>query len=262
MADKMVKSAVRVLDIFEAFEAEQCALTISELVELLQIPQSSMSTLIKSLVARGFVEYEAETRRYRPSVRLAFVGNWALGSTDVIARIHSLSQKLHEESGETVIIGAENGLYLQYLSLVLSQHTLRFSLHPGMKRPIHRSGLGLMLLTLKQDGEIGRMVRRYNSELTDEAEVRSTPSDVLAMVDQARQQGWFLSTNLLVNGGGSLATLLRLPRAHTTLAIGFGGTSAKMNERVEELREILMRNVFEFSREQMPAATPEPAIAL
>lgn len=262
MADKMVKSAVRVLDIFEAFEAEQCALTISELVELLQIPQSSMSTLIKSLVARGFVEYEAETRRYRPSVRLAFVGNWALGSTDVIARIHALSQKLHEESGETVIIGAENGLYLQYLSLVLSQHTLRFSLHPGMKRPIHRSGLGLMLLTLKQDGEIGRMVRRYNSELTDETEARSTPSDVLAMVTRARQQGWFLSANLLLNGGGSLATLLRLPRAHTTLAIGFAGTSAKMNERVEELREILMRNVFEFSREQMHNTLPEPAIAL
>ncbi|MEM9140960.1 MAG: helix-turn-helix domain-containing protein, partial [Pseudomonadota bacterium] len=163
MTDKMVKSAVRVLDIFEAFEAEQRALTISELVDLLQIPQSSMSTLIKSLVVKGFVEYEAETRRYRPSVRLAFVGNWALGSTDVIARIHTLAQQLYDETGETVIIGAENGLFVQYLSLVVSPHTLRFSLHPGLKRPIHRSGLGIMLLSLKQEAEIGRLVRRYNS---------------------------------------------------------------------------------------------------
>lgn len=262
MADKMVKSAVRVLDIFEAFEAEQCALTISELVELLQIPQSSMSTLIKSLVARGFVEYEAETRRYRPSVRLAFVGNWALGSTDVIARIHSLSQKLHEESGESVLIGAENGLYCQYLSMVLSPHTLRFSLHPGMKRAIHRSGLGLMLLTLKQDGEIGRMVRRYNAELVDETESRSTPSEVLGWVHQARKQGWFLSTNKLVSGGGSLATLLRLPRAHTTLAIGFGGQANKLNERSDELRDILMRNVFEFSRDKLSEPAAGQAIAL
>lgn len=258
----MVKSAVRVLDIFEAFEAEQCALTISELVELLQIPQSSMSTLIKSLVARGFVEYEAETRRYRPSVRLAFVGNWALGSTDVIARIHSLSQKLHDESGETVIIGSENGLYCQYLSMVLSPHTLRFSLHPGMKRPLHRSGLGLMLLTLKQDGEIGRMVRRYNAELTDETEPMSVPSDVLEWVHQGRKQGWFLSTNRVVSGAGSLATLLRLPRAHTTLAIGFGGLSNKLNERADELRDILMRNVFEFSRDKVSEPGLANAIAL
>ena len=262
VADKMVKSAVRVLDIFEAFEAEQCALTISELVELLQIPQSSMSTLIKSLVARGFVEYEAETRRYRPSVRLAFVGNWALGSTDVIAKIHTLSQRLYDEAGETVIIGAENGLYCQYLSLVLSQHTLRFSLHPGMKRPIHRSGLGIMLLTLKQDAEIGRMVRRYNAELIDETEKRSSPSEVLKMVEQARQQGWFLSTNLVVSGGGSLATLLRLPRAQSTLAIGFGGVSNKINERADELREILMRNVAEFSQKRAPEKAKEAVSAL
>lgn len=254
MADKMVKSAVRVLDIFEAFEAEQCALTISELVELLQIPQSSMSTLIKSLVARGFVEYEADTRRYRPSVRLAFVGNWALGSTDVIAKIHTLSQKLHEDSGETVIIGAENGLYCQYLSLVNSPSTLRFHLHPGMKRPLHRSGLGLMLLTLKHDTEIGRLVRRYNAELSDETEQRLNPSEVVKNVEQARAQGWYLSTNLVVRGGGSLATLLRLPRAHTTLAIGFGGMSNNLNERADELRQILLRNVAEFGRDD--AAEP------
>src|SRR5690606_6020069 len=35
VTDKMVKSAVRVLDIFEVFEAERRALTISELVDLL-----------------------------------------------------------------------------------------------------------------------------------------------------------------------------------------------------------------------------------
>jgi len=249
VVDKMVKSAVRVLDIFEAFEAEQCALTISELVELLQIPQSSMSTLIKSLVAKGFVEYEAETRRYRPSVRLAFVGNWALGSTDVIARIHAMAQRLYDESGETVLIGAENGLYLQYLSLVLSSHTLRLALHPGLKRPIHRSGLGIMLLTLKNDAEIGRLVRRYNSELTDETEPRASPSEVLVMVADARAGGWYLSSNLMNFGSSSLATLLPLPRAQSMLAIGFAGPMSLLSERREELREILMRNVGEFARE-------------
>ena len=251
MSDKMVKSAVRVLDIFEAFEAEQRALTISELVDLLQIPQSSMSTLIKSLVAKGFVEYDAQNRSYRPSVRLAFVGNWVLGSTDVIARIHMLAQRLHDETGETVLIGAENGLYMQYLSLVVSPNTLRFSLHPGLKRPIHRSGLGIMLLSLKQDNEIGRLVRRYNSEMTDEAEPRSVPSEVGAMVGLARSQGWFFSSNL-VQGGSSIATLLPLPNVNSMLAIGFGGPVKQLSEKVEELRDVLLRNVTEFRASQNP----------
>lgn len=253
--DKMVKSAVRVLDIFEAFEAQQRALTISELVDLLQIPQSSMSTLIKSLVARGFVEYDAETRRYRPSVRLAFVGNWVLGSTDVIARIHALAQRLHDETGETVLIGAENGLYLQYLSLVVSEHTLRFHLHPGLKRPIHRSGLGLMLLSLKQDGEIGRIVRRYNSEIVDPTEEKASPSEVIEDAAKARMAGWFFSANRVVRGGASVATLLPLPRDHGMLAIGFGGQSHQLGQRVDELRDVLMRNVAAFNApaEQLPS---------
>lgn len=242
----MVKSAVRVLDIFEAFEAQQRSLTISELVDQLQIPQSSMSTLIKSLVARGFVEYDAETRRYRPSVRLAFVGNWVLGSTDVIARIHALAQRLHDESGETVLIGAENGLYLQYLSLVVSEHTLRFALHPGLKRPIHRSGLGLMLLSLKSDNEISRIVRRYNSELVDPAEERAVPSEVIEMVRNARQNGWCFSSNQVVRGGASVATLLPLPRDQGMLAIGFGGQSHQLGQKVDQLRETLLRNVAAF----------------
>lgn len=242
----MVKSAVRVLDIFETFEAQQRALTISELVDQLQIPQSSMSTLIKSLVARGFVEYDAETRRYRPSVRLAFVGNWVLGSTDVIARIHNLAQRLHDETGETVLIGAENGLYLQYLSLVVSEHTLRFALHPGLKRPIHMSGLGLMLLSLKQDGEISRIVRRYNAELVDPTEERATPSDIIEMVRAARANGWCFSTNRAVRGGGSIATLLPLPRDQGMLAIGFGGQAHQLSQKVDQLRDTLIRNVAAF----------------
>lgn len=254
MSDKMVKSAVRVLDIFEAFEAEQRALTISELVDLLQIPQSSMSTLIKSLVAKGFVEYNAETRSYRPSVRLAFVGNWVLGSTDVIAQIHTLAQRLHDETGQTVLIGSENGLYMQYLSLVVSPHTLRFHLHPGLKRPIHRSGLGLMLLTLKEDGEIGRLVRRYNAELSDPTENKSSPSAIVSQVMDARRQGWCFSSNQSVQGGASIATLLPLPRLNRMLAIGFGGLTPQLAEKIDVLSEILLRNVGAFETELLSAA--------
>jgi DNA-binding IclR family transcriptional regulator len=245
--EKTVKSAVRVLAIFEVFESEQRSLTISELVDRLQIPQSSTSTLMKSLVAKGFVEFEAETRRYRPSIRLAFLGNWVLGSTDVIARIHSLAQALSERTGETILIGAENGLFMQYLSVVVSPHTMSLALFPGVKRPLHLSGLGLMLLSLKSDPEIGRVVRRYNAEYSDSPAPRRSEREVLAMVETARSQGWYETANLITEGAGSIAALLPLPHGVRDLAIGIGAPVSRLQARHDILQAALTEAVAEFS---------------
>ncbi len=255
MIDKTVKSAVRVLAIFEVFESERRGLTISELVERLRIPQSSTSTLMKSLLAKGFVEFDGETRRYRPSVRLAFLGNWVLGSTDVIARIHSLAQSLSVQTGETVLVGAESGLYMQYLSVIVSPHTLRLALHPGVRRPLHLSGLGLMLLSLRSDPEIGRMVRRFNAEVDDPAIVRLSEREVLTKVETARRQGWYESASLITKGAGSIATLLPLPRGQRPLAIGIGAPVERLQERHDLLQSALCGAVAEYSAATRAAAS-------
>ena len=247
MNEKTVKSAVRVLAIFEVFESERRPLTISELVERLAIPQSSTSTLMKSLLAKGFVEYDGETRRYRPSVRLAFLGNWVLGSTGVIARIHALAQALSQRTGETVLVGAENGLFMQYLSVIVSPHTVRIALHPGLKRPLHLSGLGVMLLSLKTDAEIGRIVRRYNAEEENGALPRLTERQVLGMVEEARAQGWCQTANLSTAGAGSIATLLPLPGGQRPLAIGIGAPLERLQARHDVLQRALAEAVGEFT---------------
>lgn len=247
MNEKTVKSAVRVLAIFEAFESERRALTISELVARLGIPQSSTSTLMRSLLAKGFVEYDGESRRYRPSVRLAFLGNWVLGSTGVIARIHALAQTLSERTGETVLIGAENGLWMQYLSVIVQPHMLRIALHPGLRRPLHLSGLGLMLLSLRPDAEIGRIVRRFNAEQAAPALPRLAEREVLAMIGRARAQGWCATANLSTEGAGSIATLLPLPGGQRPLAIGIGAPIERLRTRHDALRRALTEAVGEFT---------------
>ncbi len=245
--EKTVKSAVRVLEIFEVFESERRALTISELVERLGIPQSSTSTLMKSLLAKGFVEYDGESRRYRPSVRLAFLGNWVLGSTGVIARIHALAQTLSERTGETVLVGAENGLWMQYLSVIVSPQTVRIALHPGLKRPLHLSGLGLMLLSLKPDPEIGRIVRRFNAEERVDDLPRVSERQVLGMVEAARAQGCCETANLITEGAGSMAMLLPLPAGQRPLAIGIGAPLERLQARQDALRRALGEAVGEFT---------------
>ena len=53
--DGAVKSAVRVVRVFELFEAERRALSVQDIVDALGMPQSSISSLLKTLVNEGYL---------------------------------------------------------------------------------------------------------------------------------------------------------------------------------------------------------------
>ena len=241
----VVKSAERVLAIFEVFEAERRPLRISELVSRLEIPQSSTSTLMKTLVARGLVEFDPGNRTFKPTVRLAFLGNWVVGSTDGLAQIQALAHRLSDETGETVLVGSQNGLDVQYLSLIQSKNQSQLTLRPGLRRPLHRAGLGIMLLTQKSDDEVSRIVRRHNAEAED-GEVIVVEADVLATVREARIKGYCQTANLALPGAGTIATLLPWPTVGP-LAIGLGSTVDRLSSRGDYLREVLLREMSVFA---------------
>jgi len=249
---------------------------ISELVKRLEIPQSSTSTLMKTLVAKGLVEFDPDMRTFCPSVRLAFLGNWVLGANDGLAQlaflgnwvlgandglaqIQSLVQRLSSETGETVLVGAQNGLHLQYLLVMVSPHAVRFALRPGSMRPLHRTGLGLMLMTTKEDGEVGRMIRRHNSEVeADQPIVRE--ADVIEAVREARSLGYCETANLATPGAGVIATLLPLPVEGRHLAIGLGAPLDRIRSRRDELRMLLRNEVIAFGNASDPFNDLEGAI--
>jgi hypothetical protein len=74
----MVKSAARVFELLELFDAERRPLRVTEIVQRLDMPQSSVSMLLKTMVARGYMEFDAADCSYCPSVRISFLNEWAM----------------------------------------------------------------------------------------------------------------------------------------------------------------------------------------
>ena len=71
---KQVKSAKRVLQVFEYFGASRQQATVMEIAREFGYPQSSTSELLGCLVELGFLRRDRHTRMYRPSARVA---HWA-----------------------------------------------------------------------------------------------------------------------------------------------------------------------------------------
>ncbi|MGR3527424.1 MAG: IclR family transcriptional regulator [Paracoccaceae bacterium] len=246
-----VKSAVRVVQVLELFEAERRALSVQDVVEALGVPQSSISSLLKTLVNEGYLTRQRATRRYLPSERLAFVGHWALGAAGGMAAIGRVMNYLSERTGESVLLGVQSGLQMRYVSMLESPHVLRFSLRPNQTRPLHGCGLGIMLLTRYSNAEIGAMVRNYNVEFTASPSPL-TEAQVLEHVELARKQGYFETYGMVSDEVGTISTLLELPLEGRLLAVGLGGPLARLNPKREFLRELLMQQARAFSDSYMP----------
>ena len=73
---KTVKSATRVIEILEFFDDLQAPATVMEVADSLGYPQSSTSALLRSLVALGYINYDAFKRTYVTSSRVALLGSW------------------------------------------------------------------------------------------------------------------------------------------------------------------------------------------
>ncbi len=229
MPGPMVKSAQRTFEILELFERVCRPMRVGEIVESLGIPQSSVSMLLKTLVAHGYMEFDAHTREFCPSVRVSFLADWAIRAQGQQQSIQDMMRDLAQATGETVLVGRQNGMFVQYVSMIESWHEARLNAPPGTQRPIHRSAMGIMLLSTMDDDHIGRLLRRYNAEFSNTHGLARIATTVRA-VELARAQGYYESDGTATPGAGVVATLLATKIRGNLLAVGVGGPVSRLHQ--------------------------------
>ena len=240
MIEGQVKSASRVMAILECFEDAKRPLRISELVRLVGIPQSSMSTLMKTLHVQGFIDYDAEARTYLPSIRIALLGNWMMEGVGTSHTLLAIMRDLNAATGDTVMLGTLLGVQTQYIHVVNSAQRLRFHLRPGMMRPTFRTAIGLVLASLRSDDDIGLMVRRVNTE-TDRPEDMVHPGEVY------REKGVLVTSNLATPGAGVVAAVLNGGSSARPMALGIGAPVPRLVSGREFLVESLAGAVHRYA---------------
>lgn len=234
---------MRALEILEFFDDIQAEASVLQVARALGYPQSSTSALLRTLHSSGYLHYDPWQRTYVTSVRAAILGSWVGTNFAREGRVIEVMRRLNEDTGNTIMLAARNGLYSQYIHVVQATSAARLHLSVGTVRPLVASGTGFVFLSRLSDPEIVRIVNRSNAEgLTSGAVAR----DVLTEVEKVRQQGYAFSTNRVTAGGGVLAApLMRSDNQHM-LVLGIGGISANMEENQQSLIESLERRIAEY----------------
>jgi IclR family transcriptional regulator, acetate operon repressor len=239
---RSVKSAARAFDLLEVFERQRKPLRVSDLVEALDAPQSSVSMLLKTLVSDGYVDFSPATREYCPSLRVANLCGWVAQLPDRPRAIEEAQRQLAKQTEETIVLGRLECTCLQYVSVIHSEQAVRFTPVAGTKRPPHLTASGLVLMTTLDDERIKLLLRRYNAEL----EPGGKPADVqhtLGEVAKARELGHYQSAGLFNPGHGVIAMLLPSTIRGQRLAMGIGAPQVRLQLRRREYLDRLTEAV-------------------
>ena len=246
IASKVVKSAVRTLQVLEFFDDRQCEMTLTEISSQLKYPQSSTSELLQSMTALGYLEFDREHRTYRPTIRVSLLGRWIDPEFRASGPILTLLEKLSELSEQTIVLAVRNGLYSQYIHVIQPIADSNFHMVLGSVRPLVRSGTGYALLAAMPDDEVLRILMRSNAEsilsdgLVDQR-------DLFDRINKARDAGYALSSGLVRRGSAIIASALPQMEGQQQLAVGIGGSSDYLVENESSLLAMLKKCIGEHS---------------
>jgi DNA-binding IclR family transcriptional regulator len=241
-SDASIKSAERVLAVLEYFRERKCAATVGEIAGTLRLPQSSTTMLLKCLQKLGYLDYFPQSRVFRPTYRVAVLGNWIQQSLFESGPLTATMDSIGYETGETVVLGRQHAAQMQYIHIVPATQVVQMSIQVGILRPMVRTALGCMLLSRKTDDEIRAIVRRNNADEPSK-EHRVEERKFIMEIEAIRAQGYAESRGRMTAGASIIAMLVPAENNLGSLAIGVGGPIERMDERRMEIVETMRRHL-------------------
>jgi DNA-binding IclR family transcriptional regulator len=238
MPRALVKSAARVLEIFEFFDERKGPLSLKEITLRLGYPQSSTTVLLKSLIVLGYLNYDRKSRTYLPSLKLASIGTWIADHVVPKGPVLELMQELRQKTGETVGLAVQNDIYVQYLRVIDSDHLIRFHIPEGSMRLLTHSSFGVLFLSLASNAVADRMIRHINIAEPDPKQRQNIPA-LLKKIEEIRKAGYCFIPNMPMEGVGTVSMLLPWDMYGRPLAIGVGGYIGRMQPKVQQVVETM-----------------------
>jgi DNA-binding IclR family transcriptional regulator len=144
-AARHVAAVERALTVLDALAGEG-ELGTNELARRTQINASTVSRLLATLAAGGFVEHVPESGRYRLGLRLLQLGNSVVERLDLRAEARPHLEALVVETGETATLSAPGERDAVTADFAQSRASVQSVAHVGRRSVAHATATGKVLL--------------------------------------------------------------------------------------------------------------------
>jgi len=244
-----VPAIERVIDILEAFQANQRPLSLTELSEAAGIPKSTCHGIVQTLMARGYMYMLTRPRSIYPTRRIYDVARDIVDKDPFIQRAIPLLERLRDATRETVILGKRQGDAAIYLQVIEGLHVIRYAAKPGELKPLHSSSIGKALLGSLKETDLRTWLKgRQLPAIT--AATQTEHEDLVRELRDSRLAGYFVTRGENMSDVWAVASSFTFISNRETLAIAVAGPRNRMEESIEECATALVLTCHLLARQQ------------
>lgn len=216
------QSLERGLAILSAFGSDRSTIGVSELSRELGLSRSTTHRYIATLTSLGYLQQDAETKRYRLGPRVFDLGFAAINSMDIREISVPHLQALSDATGFTVNLAILDGGDVVYIERCRTsrsgQREIDLNLHVGSRLPAYCTAMGKALLAFVPEDRFEEildgveLVARGPNTITDRVALR-------AEMERIRTMGVAVNNEELAYGLRSIAAPIRSSSGEVVAAL-------------------------------------------
>ena len=202
---RTISGLERALDVLQLFGDEGVTdLGVTEIADRLGISKAVVHRILSSFLVKGFVDVEADTRRYRLGPQVLRLGLAHLDRLDVNGLARDALRELSALTNETATLSVRSGALRVYIDQATPARDIRMVVTLGGAYPLYAGASSKALLGFMEESER----RAYLDSHPLDAVTEHTVTDRAALereLDEIREQGYAVSFGERQQGSGSVA---------------------------------------------------------
>lgn len=163
-----VKSADRVLDLFELLSRSTRGVSHSNIADRLGIPKSSLTPLLRNMVLRGYVVIGVDGRSYQLGPQLLKLVRVGRIASDLAKEATSFLQQATRDVGETSAFNQLHDDQQEVVATITGRHRLTTHMKVGEAAPLYAASGGKAMLAMMPSDYLEDYLARVHLEPSTE----------------------------------------------------------------------------------------------
>lgn len=223
------QSLERGLSLLEAVvERPLAGASLNEVSAATGLSRPTAHRLLLTLRKLGFVEYEADSRRFFPGLKSYRMGLASAARFDIVELADRGMSRLADETGDTVFLSLRHGDDALCAARKIGAFPIRtLTLNVGDFRPLGVGAGSLALLASLPDDEAQHVIARNRLKLAAYPSI--APDRLKEMVAKTRRQGYSVNDGLVLEEMAAIAIPVHDASGRTIAAISVAAIRSRMN---------------------------------